>query len=40
MNPNITMSKLAASIGISAKAVEKQIARIKKDGLLVHIGPD
>ena len=39
-NPNITMSELAASIGISAKAVEKQIARMKKDGILVRIGPD
>lgn len=39
-NPNITTSELASSIGISANAVEKQIARLKKDGILVRIGPD
>jgi len=39
-NPNITMSEIASSVGISAKAVEKQIARLKKDGVLVRIGPD
>ena len=39
-NPNITMSEIASSVGISAKAVEKQIARMKKDGVLVRVGPD
>ena len=39
-NPNVSMSELASAVGISAKAVEKQIARIKKDGLLVRVGPD
>lgn len=39
-NPRITMSELALVVGISSKAVEKQIARIKKDGILVRIGPD
>jgi biotin operon repressor len=34
------MSDIASSIGISAKAVEKQIARLKKDGVLVRVGPD
>lgn len=39
-NSNITMSELAPAVGISSKAVEKQIARMKKDGILVRIGPD
>ena len=39
-NPNVTMSELASAVGISPKAVEKQIARMKKDGLLIRIGPD
>ena len=39
-NPNVSMSELASAVGISAKAVEKQIARMKKDGLLVRVGPD
>ena len=39
-NPNITMSEIASSVGISAKAVEKLIARMKKDGVLVRVGPD
>lgn len=39
-NPNVSMSELASAVGISAKAVEKQIARMKKAGLLVRVGPD
>lgn len=39
-NPNVSMSELASAVGISAKAVEKQIARMKKDGLIVRVGPD
>ena len=39
-NPQITMAGLAEKVGISAKAVEKQIARLKKDSLLVRVGPD
>lgn len=39
-NPNITMSKLASVVGISDKAIEKQMARMKKDGVLVRVGPD
>ena len=31
---------LAERIGITAKAVEKQIARMKADGVLRRIGPD
>ena len=39
-NPQITMAALAEKAGISAKAIEKQIARLKKDSLLVRVGPD
>jgi len=39
-NPQITMAELAKKTGISAKAIEKQIARLKKDSLLVRVGPD
>ena len=39
-NPQITMAELAEKTGISAKAIEKQIARLKKDSLLVRVGPD
>ena len=39
-NPQITMVELAEKTGISAKAIEKQIARLKKDSLLVRVGPD
>ena len=39
-NPNVSMSELASAVGISAKAVEKQIARMKRDGLIVRVGPD
>ena len=38
-NPNVSMSELASAVGISAKSVEKQIARMKKAGLLVRVGP-
>ena len=39
-NPQITMAELAKKTGISAKAIEKQIARLKKDSLLIRVGPD
>ena len=39
-NPQITMAELAEKTGISAKAIEKQIARLKKDSLLIRVGPD
>lgn len=39
-NPKMTTSKLAATIGITPKAVEKQISRLKKNGKLLRVGPD
>ncbi len=38
-NPQITTAQLAEAIGITAKGVEWQIARLKKDGLLRRSGP-
>lgn len=37
---SLTAVALAAQIGITPKAVEKQIARLKADGLIERIGPD
>ena len=37
---SLTAVALAALIGITPKAVEKQIARLKADGLIERIGPD
>lgn len=37
---SLTAVALAARIGITPKAVEKQIARLKADGLIERIGPD
>ena len=39
-NASITMAELADAIGISVKAVEKQIALLKKQGRIERIGPD
>lgn len=36
----LSATALAKQIGITAKAVEKQIARLKAEGLLKRIGPD
>jgi len=38
-NPQITTAQLADAIGITPKGVEWQITRLKKDGLLIRIGP-
>ena len=37
--PEISAEELALNIGISSRAVEKQIAMLKKKGLLKRIGP-
>lgn len=36
----LTMAAIAKEIGITQKAVEKQIARLKADGIIKRIGPD
>lgn len=37
---HLSAAALAERIGITAKAVEKQIAALKADGVLRRIGPD
>ncbi|MCF0215423.1 MAG: Fic family protein [Fibrobacteraceae bacterium] len=39
-DPRMTSAELASALEISPKAVEKQIARLKKSGKLLRIGPD
>lgn len=39
-NPKMTTSKLAEAIGITPKAVEKHLAKLKAEGLIQRIGPD
>lgn len=39
-HPEYTTAILARQVGITTKAVEKQLARLKTDGLLRRIGPD
>ena len=39
-NPYISKKELSEAIGISTTAVDKNITRLKKEGLLKRIGPD
>ena len=39
-NAHITIPELAESLGISTRAIEKQIAKLKEKGRLKRIGPD
>lgn len=39
-HPNYSARKLAEVIGITPKAVEKQIAKLKAEGLIRRDGPD
>ena len=39
-NPNMTTNTLAEAIGISPKAVERHLASLKKEGLIIRVGPD
>lgn len=38
-NPKLTIAGLSAAIGIGAKAVEKQLAKLRADGRLRRVGP-
>jgi ATP-dependent DNA helicase RecG len=38
-NPDYSTKQLANMIGISDRAVEKKLAKLKKDGVIKHIGP-
>ena len=39
-NPKLTTAGLAQAVGISSKGVDKQLAHLKREGLLRRIGPD
>lgn len=39
-NPQISKKELSETIGISTTAIDKNIAKLKKEGLLKRIGPD
>ncbi|MBW1803093.1 MAG: HTH domain-containing protein [Deltaproteobacteria bacterium] len=39
-NSQITISELAASIGVTTRAIEKQIAKLQENGKIKRIGPD
>lgn len=39
-NPSITASMLANELSVTVKAIEKQIATLKKEGLIDRIGAD
>jgi len=39
-HPKYSAKKLAEAIGITEKGVEKQLARLKAEGLLKRAGPD
>ena len=39
-NQNITIPKISKSIGITTRAIEKQIAKLKEQGEIERIGPD
>ncbi len=38
-NPNITIPELAEALGITTRAIEKQISSLRKTGQLKRIGP-
>ena len=39
-NPQITTTKMAASLGINRSAVSKHIKRMQEDGIIRRVGPD
>ena len=39
-DPSFTTRKLAEAIGITPKAIEKQLAKLKAEGLIERDGPD
>ena len=39
-DPHFTTRKLAEAIGITTKAIEKQLAKLKSEGLIEREGPD
>lgn len=39
-NPSITIAELVLRLGLSRSGVNKQIAKLKADGVIEHKGPD
>ena len=39
-NRNITIEELATELGISGRAVKKQLAKLKREGAICRVGPD
>jgi len=39
-NPSVSAAEIAKAVGISPRAVEKQIANLKSKGQLRRVGPD
>lgn len=39
-NRGITIIEIASAIGLTTRAVEKQIAKLKKEGLITREGPE
>ena len=39
-NPQITTTKMAASLGINRSALSKHIKRMQKNGIIRRVGPD
>jgi len=39
-NPKVTIPEIAGILGITTRAVEKQIAKLKREGKIKRIGPD
>jgi len=39
-NPLATIQEMATDLGVSTRAIEKQIAKLKEAGQITRIGPD
>ena len=39
-NRSVSAKEIAGKIGLSLRAVEKQLAKLKHDGIIKRIGPD
>lgn len=39
-NRNVTTEEMATAIGISGRAVKKQLSKLKQQGIIKRIGPD
>jgi ATP-dependent DNA helicase RecG len=39
-NPDVTAKELAQTAGVTLRAIEKQIAKLKREGRLIRVGPN